>query len=207
MRMASGFDLAPLSDPRLVPSTLATALGLEIRSENPLPSLIAVLKDKRMLLVFDNCAHVIDAAADLAIAVLRSAPGVHLLATSREPLRIEGEHVHRLSPLASPPASARLTAAEALRFPAVQLFVERATQSLGEFELSDADAPIVGEICSKLDGIALAIELAAARVDVFGVRGLAAHLDDRFRLLTKGRRTAVPRHRTLSATPIGAIGC
>jgi predicted ATPase/DNA-binding winged helix-turn-helix (wHTH) protein len=193
-------DLAPLSDPRLVPSTLATALGLEIRSENPLPGLIAVLKDKRMLLVFDNCAHVIDAAADLAIAVLRSAPGVHLLATSREPPRIEGEHVHRLSPLASPPASARLTAAEALRFPAVQLFVERATESLGEFELSDADAPIVGEICNKLDGIALAIELAAARVDVFGVWGLAAHLDDRFRLLTKGRRTAVPRHRTLSAT-------
>jgi predicted ATPase/DNA-binding winged helix-turn-helix (wHTH) protein len=193
-------DLAPLSDPRLVRSTLATALGLEIRSENPLPGLIAVLKDKRMLLVFDNCAHVIDAAADLAIAVLRSAPGVHLLATSREPLRIAGEHVHRLSPLASPPASARLTAAEALRFPAVQLFVERATESLGEFELSDADAPIVGEICNKLDGIALAIELAAARVDVFGVRGVAAHLDDRFRLLTKGRRTAVPRHRTLSAT-------
>ena len=193
-------DLAPLGDPRLVPTALAAALGLEIRSDNPLPSLVASLKDKRMLLVFDNCAHVIDAAADLAIAVLRNAQGVHLLATSREPLRIEGEHVHRLSPLASPPASARFTAVEALRFPAVQLFVERATESLGEFELSDADAPLVGEICNKLDGIALAIELAAARVDVFGVRGLAAHLDDRFRLLTKGRRTAVPRHRTLSAT-------
>ena len=122
-------DLAPLGDPRLVPTALAAALGLEIRSENPLPGLIAFLRDKRMLLVFDNCAHVIDAAAALAIAVLRNAPGVHILATSREPLRIEGEHVHRLSPLASPPASARLTAAEALRFPAVQLFVERAAET------------------------------------------------------------------------------
>src|SRR5208337_4456177 len=90
-------DLAPLSDPRLVPSVLAAVLGLEIRSEDPLPGLIAVLKDKRMLLVFDNCAHVVDAAAELAIRILMNAPGVNLLATSREPLRIEGEHVHRLS--------------------------------------------------------------------------------------------------------------
>ena len=94
-----------------------------------------------------------------------------MLATSREPLRIEGERVHRLSPLASPPASAPLTAAEALGFPAVQLFVERAAATLDEFELTDADAPIVADICSKLDGIALAIELAAARVDTFGVCG------------------------------------
>src|SRR5208282_5189361 len=114
--------------------------------------------------------------------------------------RIEGEHVHRLSPLASPPASARLTAVEALGFPAVQLFVERAGAALDEFELTDADAPIVADICSKLDGIALAIELAAARVNTFGVRGVAAHLDDRFQLLTRGRRTALPRHRTLRAT-------
>jgi len=193
-------DLARSVTPASLPITLAAALGLEIRCGNPLPGLIAVLQDKRMLLVFDNCAHVIDAAADLAMAVLKNPPGVHLLATSREPLRIEDEHVHRLSPLASPPASARLPAGDALRFPAVQLFVERVTESLGEFELSDADAPLVGDICIKFDGIALAIELAAARVDVFGVRGVAAHLDDRFRLLTKGRRTALPRHRTLNAT-------
>ena len=108
--------------------------------------------------------------------------------------------MHRLSPLESPPAASGLTAAEALRFPAVQLFVERANDSLAEFEFSDADAPLVGDICNRLDGIALAIELAAARVDAFGVQGVAAHLDDRFRLLTKGRRTALPRHRTLSAT-------
>ena len=193
-------DLAPLADPRLVPSALADALGLEIRAENPLPGLVASLRDKKMLLMLDNCEHVIDAAAALAVGVLAGAPGVQVLATSREPLRIEGEHVHRLSPLASPPALARVTAAEALGFPAVQLFVERAAATLDEFELTDADAPIAAEICGRLDGIALAIELAAARVDTFGVRGVAAHLDDRFQLLTRGRRTALPRHRTLRAT-------
>ena len=193
-------DLAPLTDPRLVPSALTDALGLEIRAENPLPGLVASFRDKKMLLVLDNCEHVIDAAATLAVGVLSGAPGVQLLATSREPLRIEGEHVHRLSPLASAPTLARLTAAEALSFPAVQLFVERAAATLDEFELTDADAPIVADICGRLDGIALAIELAAARVDTFGVRGVAAHLDDRFQLLTRGRRTALPRHQTLRAT-------
>src|SRR5208283_796082 len=110
------------------------------------------------------------------------------------------ERVHRLSPLTSPPESAGLTATEALGFPAVQLFVERAAATLDEFELTDADAPIVADICNKLDGIALAIELTAARIDTFGVRGVAAHLDDRLRLLTRGRRSALPRHRTLRAT-------
>jgi predicted ATPase/DNA-binding winged helix-turn-helix (wHTH) protein len=193
-------DLAPFGDPRLVPTALADALGLEIHSEDPLPRLLDVLRDRRSLLVLDNCEHVIDAAAALAVAVLRSAPKVQILATSREPLRIEGEHVHRLAALASPPASISLSAEEALRFPAAQLFAERAAASLDEFELSDANASIVAYICSKLDGIALAIELAAARVDAFGVRGVAARLDDRFQLLTRGRRTALPRHRTLRAT-------
>ena len=192
-------DLAPLSDPRLVPTALATALGLEIRAENPLSGLIAFLRDKQMLLLLDNCEHVIDEAAALAISILKGASGVHILATSREPLGAEGEHVYRLSPLRSPPASAGLAAAEALGFPAVQLFVERAAASLDEFELSDADAPIVADICQKLDGIPLAIEFAAARVEAFGVHGLAAHLDERLRLLTSGRRTTLPRHRTLSA--------
>jgi predicted ATPase/DNA-binding winged helix-turn-helix (wHTH) protein len=193
-------DLAPLADPRLVPSALADAIGLEIRAENPLPGLVASFRDKKMLLVLDNCEHVIDAAAALAVGVLAGAPGVQVLATSREPLRVEGEHVHRLSPLASPSASVPLTAAEALSFPAVQLFVERAAAARDEFELTDADAPIVADICGRLDGIALAIELAAARIDTFGVRGVAAHLDGRLQLLTRGRRTALPRHRTLRAT-------
>jgi hypothetical protein len=125
-----------------------------------------------MLLVLDNCEHVIDAAATVAIERLKGARGVHILATSREPLRVEGERVHGISPLPSPPASTRLTASEALGFPAVQLFVERAAASLDDFALSDNDAPIVAEICRRLDGIPLAIELAAARVGVFwGARG------------------------------------
>jgi len=192
-------DLSPISDPRLVPTALAGVLGLEIRSDNPLPGLTATLRDKRMLLVLDNCEHVIDGAASLAVAILRAAPDVHILATSREPLRAEGERVYHLSPLANPPPSARLTAAETLEFPAVQLFVERAAAALGEFELSDADAPIVAEICRKLDGIPLAIEFATARIEAFGIDSLAAHLDERLRLLTSGRRAVAPRHQTMNA--------
>jgi predicted ATPase len=133
------------------------------------------------------------------MAILRGAADVHILATSREPLRVEGEYVQRLPPLSSGAPSDHLGAAEALAFPAVELFVERTAECLGEFELTDPDAPIVAEICRKLDGIPLAIELAAARVETFGVRGLATHLDDRFRLLTSGRRSGPPRHRTLRA--------
>ncbi len=192
-------DLARLADPTLVRSAVAAAVGVEVNPADPLVSLVAALSDKRMLLVLNNCAHVIDDVATLAVAFLRSAPGVHMLATSREPLRVEGEHVHRLGPLESPPASPRLNAAEALRFPAVQLFVAQAAASIGGFELRDEDAPVVGEICRKLDGIPLAIELAAARVGVLGLRCLAAPLEDRLRVLTGGRRTALPRHRTMRA--------
>ena len=192
-------DLAPIADPRLVPTALASVFGLEVRSDNPLPSMVVALSDKQMLLVLDNCEHLIDAAAALAEGVLRGARGVQILATSREPLRVEGERVFRLSPLESPPASVRLRAAEALKFPAVQLFVERAAATMNGFELSDADAAIAGAICGKLDGIPLAIELAAVRVDTFGVRGVAARLDDRLRLLTGGRRAVRPRHLTISA--------
>jgi predicted ATPase/DNA-binding winged helix-turn-helix (wHTH) protein len=193
-------DLAPLADPRLVPSALATVLGFDIRSDNPVSDLVGALKDRRLVLVLDNCTHVIEAVAALAAAILRGAADVHILATSREPLRVEAEHVQRLPPLSSGSPSDRFGAAEALAFPAVELFVERTAECLGEFELTDPDAPIVAEICRKLDGIPLAIELAAARVETFGVRGLAARLDDRFRLLSGGWRSAPPRHRTLRAT-------
>src|SRR6266481_6089998 len=192
-------DLAPLGDPRLVPSAVAQVLGFDIRSDDPVSDLVAALRDRRLVLVLDNCEHVIEAAAALVVAILRGAADVHILATSREPLRVEGEHVQRLAPLSSGFPSDHLGAAEALAFPAVELFVERAAECLGEFELTDENAPIVAEICLKLDGIPLAIELAAARVETFGVRGLATHLDDRFRLLTRGRRSGPPRHRTLRA--------
>jgi predicted ATPase/DNA-binding winged helix-turn-helix (wHTH) protein len=197
---ATFVDLAPVADPLLVPSALSSALRLAIRAEDPVAGLVAALRERRMLILLDGCEHVVVAAAALAEALLKGAPGVAILATSREPLRAEGEWVQRLPPLGLPPASAALTAAEAMRFPAVQLFVERAAASLGGFALSDADAPVVAEICRRLDGIALAIELAAGCMDAFGLRELEALLDDRFRVLTRGRRTALPHHQTLRAT-------
>jgi predicted ATPase len=193
-------DLAPLTDPLLVPSALAAQLGVGIRSDKPLASLIAFLREKELLVVLDSCEHVIEAAAILAEEIFRGTKAVHILATSREALRVEGERVHRLPPLNFPASTQGLKAADALDFPSIQLFVERAAASLGAFDLTDAEAPLVADICRRLDGIALAIEIAASRVDVFGVAGLAARLNDRFQLLMQGRRTALPRHRTLGAT-------
>jgi predicted ATPase/DNA-binding winged helix-turn-helix (wHTH) protein len=193
-------DLAPVTDPLLVPSAAASALGLAILSQDPLPGLITFLRDKKVLIVLDNCEHVIEAAAALADKVLREAPGALLLATSREPLRAEGERVHRLLPLEAPPASATLSAADALAFPAIELFAERAMASLDTFELEDADVPAVCDLCRRLDGIPLAIELVAARVDLLGVRGLGEQLDDGVHRLPNRRRAAPPRHRTLQAT-------
>src|SRR5438874_3412520 len=191
-------DLAPLGDPRLVPSAVATVLGLEIHTEDPLAGLVAGLRDKRMLLLLDNCEHVIEAAAGLAAAVLSGVPRVNILATSREPLGVAGEREHRLGPLGSPPSSSGLTAVEAAAFPAVQLFVERVTAIVEDFALTDANAQPVVEICRRLDGLPLAIEFAAPRVELLGVAALAASLDS-LPLLGAQRRTAMPRHRTMRA--------
>jgi predicted ATPase/DNA-binding winged helix-turn-helix (wHTH) protein len=193
-------DLGPLRDPHLVPSTIASALGLPVRSDDPTPSLVNFLRDRRMLLILDSCEHVIETAAALAERVFGAATQVYILATSREAMRVEGEHVHRLGSLESPPADVTLSAKRALEFPAVQLFVERVAASGRRFELDDADAPVVGEICRKLDGIALAIELAAGRVNACGIRETLQLLTDRFNLLREGRRTALARHQTLGAT-------
>jgi predicted ATPase/DNA-binding winged helix-turn-helix (wHTH) protein len=192
-------DLAPVDGPQFVPSDLGLVLGLSIHPENAAAQLVDFLRGKRMLIVLDSCERVIDAAASLAEQLVAGAAGVHILATSREPLRAKGEWVHRLQPLDVPADPSELTAAEALTYPAVQLFVERAAAILDGFELSDADAPIVSAICCKLGGIALAIELAAARVDAFGVQQLKLLLDDRFRILNRGSRTAQPRHQSLAA--------
>jgi predicted ATPase/DNA-binding winged helix-turn-helix (wHTH) protein len=193
-------DLAPVTDPHLLPIATGNALGLTFDAEDAISRLSDFVRDKRMLIVLDSCEHVVEAAAVLAEQLLVDSHGVHILATSREPLRAEGERVHRLSPLDRPAASPDITAAQALAFPAVQLFVERAAAILDGFELSDADAPFVADICRKLGGMALAIEFAAARVDAFGVRQLLVLLDDRFRILKRGKRTAQPRHQSLSAT-------
>jgi predicted ATPase/class 3 adenylate cyclase len=192
--------LAPLLDPDLVPSAVSTVLGISQSGADPVSGLAAWLRDKHALIVLDSCEHVVGAVAPLAEAVLKAAPQLHILVTSREPLRAEGEWLHRLASLELPPASVDLSAAEALRYSAVQLFNERAMAAADDFIFDDAKVAAILEICRRLDGVPLALELAAARIDVFGVRELADHLDDRFRVLTSGRRTALPRNQTLLAT-------
>ena len=193
-------DLAPIEDPSLVISALASTLQLVLREDNPVAAVVDFLGDKRILLVFDNCEQVIDAVAGLADRILRGTDNTHMLITSREPLRIEAERLHRLAPLECPPVKSDITAGEAQAYAAVQLFVERATATIEGFSLDDASAPAVSEICRRLDGIPLAIELAAARVEFFGVAALASRLDIMFGVLTHGRRFALPRHQTLRAT-------
>jgi predicted ATPase/DNA-binding winged helix-turn-helix (wHTH) protein len=194
------FDLGAISEPHTLPSAIGSALGLLAPPSDPTSSLINFLRHRRMVLILDSCEHVIEAVAALAERIFQEASAVHILATSREALRVEGEYVYRLSALDSPPESIELSAEQVLSFPAAALLVERAAASGHSFQLTDADAPIVGEICRKLDGIALAIELAARRVGTYGLRETAALLDNRLRLLWRGRRTALPRHQTLSAT-------
>lgn len=202
-------DLAPLTDGVQVSSALALALGMPAMSNDPAAALVAHLHDMHALLVFDNCEHVIDSVAALVERLLRQTPRVHVLATSREPLRADAEWVHRLPPLALPPplpvdAPAGLSdparLAELAATPAVQLFVERAMAGMDSFRLGADNAAAVADICRRLDGIPLAIELAAGRAEFFGVHGLAERLEDCFSVLTRGRRTALPRHQTLRAT-------
>jgi predicted ATPase len=192
-------DLAALTDPQLVPTAVVSALGLMVQTEDPLVGLLAFIGNKKILLVLDNCEHVIGIAAALAERVVSETPQAHILATSREALRVEGEHVHLLYSLDCPPENAGLTALETLRYPAAQLFMERAAATGYGAALSDIDAPMVARICRRLDGVALAIELAAGRVGSLGIRGTAELLDSRFGLLWHGRRTALPRHQTLNA--------
>jgi predicted ATPase/DNA-binding winged helix-turn-helix (wHTH) protein len=192
-------DLAALTDPKLVPTTVASALGFMMQTHDPLLSLLAFIGDKKILLVLDNCEHVIDVVAMLAERVVSESPQAHVLTTSREALRVEGEHVHLLYALCCPPEEGGLTAAAALAYPAVQLFMERAAAGGYDAALGETDAPIVAAICRRLDGIALAIELAASRAGSLGVRGVAELLDNRFSSIWHGRRTALPRHQTLNA--------
>jgi predicted ATPase/DNA-binding winged helix-turn-helix (wHTH) protein len=192
-------DLVPLKDPDRTPHAIAAALGVQAQSADMIAALCAFLRTRQTLLVLDNCEHVIDGVASCADRILASAVGVRILFTSREPLRMAKERVRRLSGLDSPPDSRSLDARTALEFPAVQLFVERAMDGDASYQLSDADAPLVARICRKLDGLALAIELAATRVAAFGVAGVLRQLDDRLRSLG-GWRTGPERHRTLTAT-------
>jgi len=193
-------DLGPLKDATLVASSVAAALGLVVHHADPTDSIIAFLRDRRLLLVLDSCEHVIDVVAALAENIHQRAPNVSILATSRESLLVQGEQIFELVPLQAPPLGTGLSVSDALSYPAVRLFMERATAAGHRADLTDDDANILAEICGKLDGIALAIELAAVRVGVHGLREVAALLDGRLKLEWRGRRTAPPRHQTLGAT-------
>jgi predicted ATPase/DNA-binding winged helix-turn-helix (wHTH) protein len=183
-----------------VPEAVCAKLGLAPQGLNPTETAIAHLQSNPALIVLDTCEGVIDSAARFAGSVVGSAPGVRVLATSREALRAEGEVVSRIGPLAAPAARLNLTAQEALKYPAVQLFVQRATASDLGFEFGDQQADVVGAICRELDGMALAIELAARRVEAFGLQQVAGQLATEFALTWPGRRTATPRQQTLRAT-------
>lgn len=192
-------DFGPLRDASHLATTVASALGLTISAEDPTPALLTFLKSGPALLIFDGCEHVLDTLAPLVERVVREAPQLRVLATSRESFRSEGERIFRLFPLDCPPEREGLDVDEVLAYPAAQLFVERIAQSTGAFQLSAEEAPLVASICRRLDGIALAIELAAGRVNAYGIAGTASLLDSRFSLQWRGRRTAVPRHQTLAA--------
>jgi predicted ATPase/class 3 adenylate cyclase len=193
-------DLAPLSDPGLVPGLIANVLGMQEEPGQPiLPALVDWLRDKELLLVMDNCEHLIQACAEVADATLRACRSTRILATSIEPLRVPGEMTYRV-PSLSTPASTHPSEASAIKeSAAVQLFVDRAIQASSSFKMTDKNASAVAQICYRLDGIPLAIELAAARTSALAADQIAARLDDRFRLLARGSSTALPRHQTLRA--------
>jgi predicted ATPase/DNA-binding winged helix-turn-helix (wHTH) protein len=194
-------ELAPLTEARLVAEALCRVLGVPATGDRPAESVaVSVLRQKRMLLVLDNCEHVLGAAAALAAAVLRNCPQLRVLATSREALGVPGEAVFPMPSLAVPSGQGRLSAAEAMQSDSVRLFAERAADALGGYTLTDADAAAVVTICRRLDGVPLATELAAARLRMLKPAEIASRLENVFRLLTGGSRTALPRQQTLRAT-------
>ena len=191
-------DLAPLSAPSMILPNLAALLDLTYAAHEPLVTFARSLQARQLLLVIDNCEHLLDDIALISETLLRHAPKLHILATSREALRAEGESVQRLDPLACPPATGNR--AQALGYPALQLLIERAMSHQDSFALNDAELPLAIDICQRLDGIPLAIELVAAQIERFGLARLLVQMEDNFRLLTRGRRSALPRQQTLRAT-------
>jgi predicted ATPase/DNA-binding winged helix-turn-helix (wHTH) protein len=192
-------ELASLSDPGLVPSAVASTLGLKLAGEISADSVARAVGGRHLLLVLDNCEHLIDAAANLAETLTRLCPRTTIVATSREILRIDGESVYRVPPL-DVPALGQAAPDYIMQYSAVELFVARTKALNAGFTPTAEDLASIATICRRLDGIPLAIEFAAARAAVLSVQGVAAGLRDRFALLTAGRRTALPRHRTLRAT-------
>jgi predicted ATPase/DNA-binding winged helix-turn-helix (wHTH) protein len=193
-------ELAALFDPDLVPSAVAGVLGLKLEGEViSIESIARAIEPRELLLIIDNCEHVIDAAASFTETIVNRCPGVIVLATSREALRVHGEYVFRVPPLDVPPED-RIESGGALQHAAVQLFMDRARGLGSEFKANAENLAAIASICRRLDGIPLAIEFAAARAVTMGPSEVAALLDERFKFLTSGRRTALPRHQTLRAT-------
>jgi predicted ATPase len=194
-------EFASLTDPALVPQAVATILGVREHFERPLVETLSdYLRSKTALLVVDNCEHLVAACAELAQHLLIACPRVKIIATSREALGVPGEHVWPVPPLSLPEDSQRLDVAGLSQYESIQLFLERAVGAFPSFRLTPRNARAVVQICNRLDGIPLAIEMAAARLKALSVEQIADRLDDTFRLLTAGSRTALPRHQTLRAT-------
>ncbi|MCJ8206878.1 winged helix-turn-helix domain-containing protein [Pseudomonas sp. RGM2987] len=192
-------DLALLNDPAMIAPDLCVLLDLPLPDTDQPDAIARQLKERHLLLVIDNCEHLIDAVAQLCETLLRGAPHLHILATSREGLRAEGEHVQRLDSLAFPPREMPIEGYPALEYPALQLFAERAMASQEDFELTDLEVPLVADICQRLDGIPLAIELAAAQMGRFGLEELHRQLQGSVALLHTDTDVA-PRQQTLRAT-------
>jgi predicted ATPase/DNA-binding SARP family transcriptional activator len=191
-------DLSGITEPELVPYELMQTFEVRQGRLEPVEALCGRLRDRELLLVLDNCEHVLDASTEMVGALLSGSPKLRVVATSREPLGLVGEVVYAVSPLAVPTESG---ATESTRSsPAVQLFLERAIPARGRGELDEEDLAVVGRICQELDGLPLAIELAAARTRALAVNEIETHLEDRFRFLRYWRRVAVARHQTLQAT-------
>jgi predicted ATPase/DNA-binding winged helix-turn-helix (wHTH) protein/tetratricopeptide (TPR) repeat protein len=193
-------DLAPIARANLAVSTIASSFGLAVQSDDPLRNLISFLKDRSLLLILDSCEHHLFELVVFIEEIFNHARSITILATSREGLHSSYEKLYPLSPLEFPTQNSKISANEVLAFPAARLFIERVQMEIHGFELSDHEAPLVANICHKLDGIALALELAAGRVSAFGIAGTARLLDETLALLWRGQPTAIPRHKTLSAT-------
>jgi len=194
-------DLAPILDPLLVPRTTAIVIGLRNEPQRPVIDMLCdYLAKKKMLIILDNCEHLVDACAQLSDRILHTASEVQIFVSSRESLGIAGEVTYRVPSLGLPDVD-NLPSVESLsQYEAVKLFIDRATAAIPDFRVTNENAPALAQICHRLDGIPLAIELAAAKIRVLGLEQIARRLDDRFKLLTGGSRTAVERHQTLRAT-------
>lgn len=193
-------DLAPLLESELLPQTIAEAIGVKEDPKRDLTeTLIDYLKDKEILIILDNCEHLIEACSKLSEKLLQSSPKLKIIATSREALRITGEQTLRVSSLSQPNPDKDNTIEKLLKFESVKLFIDRAISVNQNFKVTESNAKALAEICHRLDGIPLAIELAAARIKVLSLEKICERLNDRFKLLTSGERTALPRQQTLRA--------